>query len=100
MEFDENGDNVRTPDHEFINVPLRVVLYFESGKRVDRNDQDIFRFVGNEYDSIVIRAETRKVDISFRLEKVHRVYAKIYDNISLSSKGEQTKRWAEIQTTY
>nr|CCA18095.1 conserved hypothetical protein [Albugo laibachii Nc14] len=72
VEFDENGDNVRTPDHEFINVPLRVVLYFESGKRVDQNDQDIFRFVGNEYDSIVIRAESRKVDINFRLEKVSR----------------------------
>ncbi len=35
-------------------------------------DQEIFRFVGNEYDSIVIRAATRKASVQFRLEKVSR----------------------------
>jgi hypothetical protein len=70
VEFDETGAPAKTPDYEFVNIPLRVWLYFESGKKVDESDQDIFRFVGNEYDSIVIKGDTRSAIIYFRLEKV------------------------------
>jgi len=72
VEFDEHGEPARSPDSEFIDIPLRILLFFESGKRVDDADQDIFRFVGNEYDSVVIRAATRKASVQFRLEKVSR----------------------------
>lgn len=72
VEFDENGEPARSPDSEFIDIPLRLLLFFEDGKRVDDADQEIFRFVGNEYDSVVIRASTRKASAQFRLEKVSR----------------------------
>lgn len=70
VEFDEHGEPARSPDSEFIDIPLRILLFFESGKRVDDSDQEIFRFVGNDYDSVVIRAATRKTSVQFRLEKV------------------------------
>ncbi|RLN65924.1 hypothetical protein BBJ29_009438 [Phytophthora kernoviae] len=72
VEFNELGEPARSPDDEFISIPLRILLFFESGKRVDDTDQEIFRFVGNDYDSIVIRAPTRKALVQFRLEKVSR----------------------------
>jgi hypothetical protein len=72
IEFNELGESARSPDDEFIDIPLRILLFFEDGKRVDDADQDIFRFVGNEYDSVVIRASTRKAAVQFRLEKVSR----------------------------
>jgi hypothetical protein len=72
VEFDEQGEPARSPDKEFIDIPLRILLFFESGKRVDDTDQEIFRFVGNDYDSVVIRASTRKALVQFRLEKVSR----------------------------
>lgn len=72
VEFDELGESARSPDKEFIDIPLRILLFFESGKRVDDADQDIFRFVGNDYDSVVIRAASRKALVQFRLEKVSR----------------------------
>ncbi|OWZ22966.1 hypothetical protein PHMEG_0002240 [Phytophthora megakarya] len=72
VEFNELGEPARTPDNEFIDIPLRILLFFESGKRVDDTDQEIFRFVGNDYDSVVIRATTRKALVQFRLEKVSR----------------------------
>ena len=70
VEFDGLGEPVRTPDDTFVAIPLKVSLYYESGKKVDDSDQDIFRFVGNDYDSIVIGYETREAVIDFRLEKV------------------------------
>ncbi|KAJ0394255.1 hypothetical protein P43SY_004733 [Pythium insidiosum] len=72
VEFNELGEPSRSPDDEFVDIPLRILLFFESGKRVDDSDQEIFRFVGNEYDSVVIRAATRKALVQFRLEKVSR----------------------------
>lgn len=72
VEFNEHGDPARTPDNDFIDIPLRILLFFESGKRVDDTDQEIFRFVGNDYDSVVIRKTTRKALVQFRLEKVSR----------------------------
>ncbi|KAG6623772.1 BolA protein [Phytophthora cinnamomi] len=72
VEFNELGESARSPDKEFIDIPLRILLFFESGKRVDDTDQEIFRFVGNDYDSVVIRASTRKALVQFRLEKVSR----------------------------
>lgn len=72
VEFNELGEPARSPDEEFIDIPLRILLFFESGKRVDDTDQEIFRFVGNDYDSVVIRAESRKASVQFRLEKVSR----------------------------
>ncbi|POM69377.1 Hypothetical protein PHPALM_14343 [Phytophthora palmivora] len=72
VEFNEVGEPARSPDKEFIDIPLRILLFFESGKRVDDTDQEIFRFVGNDYDSVVIRASTRKALVQFRLEKVSR----------------------------
>lgn len=72
VEFNKNGQPVRTPAHEFTRIPLKVSLYFESGKRVEDSDQKIFRFVGNDYDAIVIDGETREAVIDFRLEKVSR----------------------------
>ncbi|RLN95632.1 hypothetical protein BBJ28_00020453 [Nothophytophthora sp. Chile5] len=72
VEFNELGEPARSPDEEFIAIPLRILLFFESGKRVDDTDQEIFRFVGNDYDSVVIRAPTRKAAVQFRLEKVSR----------------------------
>lgn len=70
VEFNELGEPARTPDDEFIDIPLRILLFFESGKRVDDTDQEIFRFVGNDYDSVVIRTQSRKASVQFRLEKV------------------------------
>eukprot|EP00644_Phytophthora_capsici_P017952 jgi/Phyca11/527967/estExt2_fgenesh1_pm.C_PHYCAscaffold_250005 len=72
VEFNEHGESARSPDKEFIDIPLRILLFFESGKRVDDSDQEIFRFVGNDYDSVVIRSSTRKALVQFRLEKVSR----------------------------
>uniref|UniRef100_M4BBU5 Uncharacterized protein n=1 Tax=Hyaloperonospora arabidopsidis (strain Emoy2) TaxID=559515 RepID=M4BBU5_HYAAE len=72
VEFDEHGEPARSSDKEFIDIPLRILLFFESGKRVDDTDQEIFRFVGNDYDSVVIRAATRTAVVQFRLEKVSR----------------------------
>ncbi|GMF26980.1 unnamed protein product [Phytophthora fragariaefolia] len=72
VEFNEMGEPARSPDNEFIDIPLRILLFFESGRRVDDTDQEIFRFVGNDYDSVVIRASTRKALVQFRLEKVSR----------------------------
>ncbi|TYZ58804.1 hypothetical protein PybrP1_001580 [[Pythium] brassicae (nom. inval.)] len=72
VEFNELGEPARTPDDEFIDIPLRILLFFESGKRVDDTDQEIFRFVGNDYDSVVIRNLSRKASVQFRLEKVSR----------------------------
>uniref|UniRef100_K3WB50 Uncharacterized protein n=1 Tax=Globisporangium ultimum (strain ATCC 200006 / CBS 805.95 / DAOM BR144) TaxID=431595 RepID=K3WB50_GLOUD len=72
VEFNEHGEPARSPDDEFIDIPLRILLFFESGKRVDDTDQEIFRFVGNDYDSVVIRGNTRKASVQFRLEKVSR----------------------------
>ncbi|TDH64731.1 hypothetical protein CCR75_001374 [Bremia lactucae] len=72
VEFNELGEPARSLDKEFIDIPLRILLFFESGKRVDDTDQEIFRFVGNDYDSIVIRASSRKALVQFRLEKVSR----------------------------
>ncbi|KAG7386500.1 hypothetical protein PHYPSEUDO_015600 [Phytophthora pseudosyringae] len=72
VEFNELGEPARSPDKEFVDIPLRILLFFESGKRVDDTDQEIFRFVGNDYDSVVIRASTRKALVQFRLEKVSR----------------------------
>ncbi|KAH7462646.1 uncharacterized protein KRP23_13662 [Phytophthora ramorum] len=72
VEFNERGESARSPDKDFIDIPLRILLFFESGKRVDDTDQEIFRFVGNDYDSVVIRAPTRKALVPFRLEKVSR----------------------------
>ncbi|CAH0473822.1 unnamed protein product [Peronospora belbahrii] len=72
VEFNELGEPARSCDKEFIDIPLRILLFFESGKRVDDTDQEIFRFVGNDYDSVVIRASTRKASVQFRLEKVSR----------------------------
>lgn len=72
VEFNELGEPARSPDEEFIDIPLRILLFFESGKRVDDTDQEIFRFVGNDYDSVVIRAQSRKASVQFRLEKVSR----------------------------
>lgn len=70
VEFNEHGEPARSPDDEFVDLPLRILLFFESGKRVDDTDQEIFRFVGNDYDSIVIRRQERKASVQFRLEKV------------------------------
>ncbi|KAI9914217.1 hypothetical protein PsorP6_006326 [Peronosclerospora sorghi] len=72
VEFNEQGEPARSNDKDFIDIPLRILLFFESGKRVDDTDQEIFRFVGNDYDSVVIRASTRKALVQFRLEKVSR----------------------------
>ncbi|CAI5700931.1 hypothetical protein KXD40_008437 [Peronospora effusa] len=72
VEFNELGEPARSSDKEFIEIPLRILLFFESGKRVDDTDQEIFRFVGNDYDSVVIRTSTRKALVQFRLEKVSR----------------------------
>ncbi|CEG37578.1 uncharacterized protein PHALS_05357 [Plasmopara halstedii] len=72
VEFNELGESARSPDKDFIDIPLRILLFFESGKRVDDTDQEIFRFVGNDYDSVVIRAASRKALVQFRLEKVSR----------------------------
>ncbi|OQR91952.1 hypothetical protein ACHHYP_04190 [Achlya hypogyna] len=86
VEFNARKEPVRSPAWAFVPVPLRVSLYFESGasrmasgfaqpsvgKLVDDGDQDIFRFVGDEYDAIVIREDTRSATIHFRLEKVSR----------------------------
>ncbi|KAL3670564.1 hypothetical protein V7S43_004876 [Phytophthora oleae] len=72
VEFNDLGEPARSPDKEFIDIPLRILLFFESGKRVDDSDQEIFRFVGNDYDSVVIRSSTRKALVQFRLEKVSR----------------------------
>ena len=72
VEFDQFGEPARSSDKEFIDIPLRILLFFESGKRVDDTDQEIFRFVGNDYDSVVIRAATRTAVVQFRLEKVSR----------------------------
>ena len=72
VEFNELGEPARSSDQEFIDIPLRILLFFESGKRVDDTDQEIFRFVGNDYDSVVIRTATRKALVQFRLEKVSR----------------------------
>lgn len=70
VEFNEHGEPARSPDDEFVDIPLRILLFFESGKRVDDTDQEIFRFVGNDYDSVVIRSPSRKTSVQFRLEKV------------------------------
>lgn len=70
VEFNELGEPARSPDDEFVDIPLRILLFFESGKRVDDTDQEIFRFVGNDYDSVVIRGHSRKASVQFRLEKV------------------------------
>ncbi|KAG6971960.1 hypothetical protein JG688_00004206 [Phytophthora aleatoria] len=72
VEFNELGEPARTPDKDFTDIPLRILLFFESGRRVDDTDQEIFRFVGNDYDSVVIRTATRKALVQFRLEKVSR----------------------------
>lgn len=72
VEFNELGEPARSPDDEFVDIPLRILLFFESGKRVDDTDQEIFRFVGNDYDSVVIRGHSRKASVQFRLEKVYR----------------------------
>ncbi|GAB9463461.1 hypothetical protein Gpo141_00000920 [Globisporangium polare] len=72
VEFNELGEPARSPDDEFVDIPLRILLFFESGKRVDDTDQEIFRFVGNDYDSVVIRGHSRKASVQFRLEKVSR----------------------------
>ncbi|ETI43294.1 hypothetical protein F441_11659 [Phytophthora nicotianae CJ01A1] len=72
VEFNELGEPARTPDNDFTDIPLRILLFFESGRRVDDTDQEIFRFVGNDYDSVVIRKATRKASVQFRLEKVSR----------------------------
>ncbi|OQR96650.1 hypothetical protein THRCLA_07216 [Thraustotheca clavata] len=72
FEFNEKKEIERSPAWSFVTIPLRVSLYYESGKPVDKSDQDIFRFVGDEYDSIVIREKTRAATIHFRLEKVSR----------------------------
>ncbi|DBA03181.1 TPA: hypothetical protein N0F65_003901 [Lagenidium giganteum] len=71
LEYDENGAKIRTPDDQFVDIPLRVELRFESGKVVDPSEE-IFRFVGSGYDANVIRASDRKALILFRLEKVSR----------------------------
>ncbi|KDO28001.1 hypothetical protein SPRG_07280 [Saprolegnia parasitica CBS 223.65] len=72
LEFNCKKELVRSSSRSFTPIPLRVSLYYESGKRVDESDQDIFRFVGDEYDAIVIRDDTRSATIHFRLEKVSR----------------------------
>ncbi|KAI9921624.1 hypothetical protein PsorP6_000805 [Peronosclerospora sorghi] len=72
VEFNEQGEPARSNDKDFIDIPLCILLFFEYGKRVDDTDQEIFRFVGNDYDSVVIRASTRKALVQFRLEKVSR----------------------------
>ncbi|KDO17905.1 hypothetical protein SPRG_16688 [Saprolegnia parasitica CBS 223.65] len=72
LEFNCKKELVRSSSRAFTPIPLRVSLYYESGKRVDESDQDIFRFVGDEYDAIVIRDDTRSATIHFRLEKVSR----------------------------
>lgn len=72
LEYDENGKLTRTPNEAFVSLPLRVSLYFESESRVEDRDQDILRFVGNEYDKIEIRGDNRNAVVKFRLEKVSR----------------------------
>ncbi|KAI9910995.1 hypothetical protein PsorP6_010093 [Peronosclerospora sorghi] len=72
VEYNEQGEPARANTKDFIDIPLRILLFFEYRKRVDDTDQEIFRFVGNEYDSVVIRASTRKALVQFRLEKVIR----------------------------
>lgn len=72
VEFNLKGQPVRTPAEAFTEIPLKVSLYFESGKRVEDSDQKIFRFVGNDYDSIIIDPVSRQAVIDFRLEKVSR----------------------------
>ncbi|KAI9905978.1 hypothetical protein PsorP6_013658 [Peronosclerospora sorghi] len=96
--LDEQGEPARLNDKDFIDIPLRILLFFEYGKRVDDTDQEIFGFVGNDYDSVVIRASTRKALVQFRLEKVSR--RKYGQRFKLRTEVDQEKCTANVSDLY
>ncbi len=55
-----------------VDVPLRFVLYYESGREVEQRDQAILNLCKPDYDPWVIPAGKGEVEVEFRLEKVSR----------------------------
>jgi len=55
-----------------VDVPLKFVLFYESGREVEKRDQSILNLCKADYDPWIMPVGVGEVEIEFRLEKVSR----------------------------